>query len=463
MACSVTRTAVSPAYELGHRALGVSNGLPCRAIQAARQTSRRAASIRVCMSASMNAIAWFWPIGRPNCSRSRRSRGRTSYAARATPTAMRATPGRVGLEGRHRGLHRRCARPRGPGPAARRACPCRRAGSGRAPARRRARPRRCARRGCRACANFWPWLSPGCRAGRRRWPGRGCPARGRPRLTTVHVGDAAVGGPGLGAVEHPLVLGLVVDARVRIAPTSLPASGSEEQNAASFRSPGEPNICGAHSATCSGVPLPRPRPRRGRADDGQADARVAPEQLLHGERRPSPVSLEALGGEEVERVQPDLGGLLEHRPRGLLALVPLGRSRAYDVLGEGVHPLLQVDVVRAELEARRRGGSVVAHPLEVTDGSPDMRRPPAGHSVRGRLGIELRLHVLVAHVGGVVRRLGLVGALGQAGRPQDRGQRHRDDQVEPEGEDGDVDLGGVRHGSSTSGPPKWSWVGDLTP
>jgi len=44
-------------------------------------------------------------------------------------------------------------------------------------------------------------------------------------------------------------------ARVRIAPTSLPASGSEEQNAPSFRSPGEPNICGTHSPTCSGVPF----------------------------------------------------------------------------------------------------------------------------------------------------------------------------------------------------------------
>ena len=40
-----------------------------------------------------------------------------------------------------------------------------------------------------------------------------------------------------------------------IAPTSLPASGSEEQNAPSFTSPGPPNICGHHSPICSGVPL----------------------------------------------------------------------------------------------------------------------------------------------------------------------------------------------------------------
>src|SRR5215472_13870422 len=40
-----------------------------------------------------------------------------------------------------------------------------------------------------------------------------------------------------------------------MAETSLPASGSDEQNAASLMSPGEPNICGTHSPTCSLVPL----------------------------------------------------------------------------------------------------------------------------------------------------------------------------------------------------------------
>ena len=40
-----------------------------------------------------------------------------------------------------------------------------------------------------------------------------------------------------------------------MAPTSLPASGSEAQNAPSFTSPGAPNISGSHSPICSGVPL----------------------------------------------------------------------------------------------------------------------------------------------------------------------------------------------------------------
>src|SRR6185437_16121995 len=44
-------------------------------------------------------------------------------------------------------------------------------------------------------------------------------------------------------------------ALVLIAPTSLPASGSDEQNAPSLTSPGPPNICGSHSPICSGVPL----------------------------------------------------------------------------------------------------------------------------------------------------------------------------------------------------------------
>src|SRR6202000_2894539 len=44
-------------------------------------------------------------------------------------------------------------------------------------------------------------------------------------------------------------------ARVRTAPTSEPAPGSDEQNAASWGSPGLPNICGSHSPICCGVPL----------------------------------------------------------------------------------------------------------------------------------------------------------------------------------------------------------------
>ena len=72
----------------------------------------------------------------------------------------------------------------------------------------------------------------------------------------VDVGDAAVGRPGLLAVQHPLVLGLVVLGVVRIADTSEPASGSDAQNAPSLTSSGVPKHWGIHSPICSGVPCP---------------------------------------------------------------------------------------------------------------------------------------------------------------------------------------------------------------
>ena len=73
---------------------------------------------------------------------------------------------------------------------------------------------------------------------------RGLAARAELRIDGgddhVHAGDAAVGGPCLLAVEDPLVVGLVVLARVRSDDTSEPASGSDTQNAPTFGSSGVP-------------------------------------------------------------------------------------------------------------------------------------------------------------------------------------------------------------------------------
>jgi len=49
------QTAVSPATSFDIDPSARVNGLPYRAIQAARQVSRRAASTEACMSTSMNA------------------------------------------------------------------------------------------------------------------------------------------------------------------------------------------------------------------------------------------------------------------------------------------------------------------------------------------------------------------------------------------------------------------------
>ena len=59
-------------------------------------------------------------------------------------------------------------------------------------------------------------------------------------------------------------------------------------------------------------------------------------------------------GDEVHRVQADLGGLLDDRPRHLLPLVPFGSGGPDDVGGEVVDPLLDLQLVLVELE--REGG-----------------------------------------------------------------------------------------------------------
>ena len=72
------------------------------------------------------------------------------------------------------------------------------------------------------------------------------------------------------------------------------------------------------------------------------DAGVAPRHLLvdDGQQEAGRVE-EALGG-EIKRVQADLGGLLDDGPRGLFPFVPFVGGGPNDVLGEVVHPFLDL-------------------------------------------------------------------------------------------------------------------------
>ena len=69
--------------------------MPWSIIQPACQQSSRAASIFVAMSAIRKLTPWFMAIGIPNCTRSFEYCAAYSNAARATPTAPIAVPGRV--------------------------------------------------------------------------------------------------------------------------------------------------------------------------------------------------------------------------------------------------------------------------------------------------------------------------------------------------------------------------------
>jgi hypothetical protein len=173
----------------------------------------------------------------------------------------------------------------------------------------------------------------------------------------MDVGDPAVGGPGLGPGQHPLVGLLVVDgpgAHRSDVGTGVGLRGTERDDlrlldgAEHGRNPLADPLVGAVG--------PHGRRREGGADDGQPDAGVTPEEFLHGERDAEGGLVEPLGGEEVEGVQPDLGGLLQDLPREVLPLVVLRGRGARDVLGLPVHPLLQLELVLGEVERHGHGG-----------------------------------------------------------------------------------------------------------
>ena len=296
------------------------------------------------------------------------------------PTAWAATGRPGGLEGGHGRLLAAVRpagwpAPRGPGPASRRACPCHPAGS--CPGTRTSSSTTSAV--CEArmpiFLYFWPCDRPGV-LGRHDEAGL-APA---PELGIdgghhhVDVGDAAVGDPRLGAVEHPLVVGLVVDglgaqrrdvgAGVGLAH----AEGAELHVVGRAVALGHPldELLGGAVAHDAG---------RGQAaaHDGQADAGVAPEQLLDGHRHGQPGGVAEHGvGHEVEAVEADLGRLLHDRPRELLPLVPLLGGRADHGLGEVVDPLLDLELVLVEGQGKVGHAKHLAGP--GCDRTPVVRR-----------------------------------------------------------------------------------------
>ena len=91
-----------------------------------------------------------------------------------------------------------------------------------------------------------------------------------------------------------------------------------------------------------------------RAHNRQPDAGVAPEELLVGDRHREARRVSERVLEELEGIEPDLGGLLNDRPRRLFPLVPLVGGRADNVLGEAVHPFLDLPLLFVQLHRELR-------------------------------------------------------------------------------------------------------------
>ena len=160
------------------------------------------------------------------------------------------------------------------------------------------------------------------------WP-REPSSRSTEATTTWTFGDAAVGRPRLLAVEDPLVLGLVVDARA-CAATRRPSRRRARRRRR--RRPSAPRACRSTAGST------RPSARRCRwpkiagdrergAHDRHADAGVAPEQLLVDDRQRQAGRVGVELGERLEAVEADLRRLLDDRPRASPRARPTRRRR----------------------------------------------------------------------------------------------------------------------------------------
>src|SRR5215211_2995420 len=195
-------------------------------------------------------------------------------------------------------------------------------------------------------------------SGPRRDDERGVPARAELPIDArdhhVYVGDPAVRGPSLLAVQYPLVLGLVVACarpNRRDVGSGIWLRGTERP---------DPWILGSAEALrhplhelvgrAGGVDR---RHGEGGAHDRHPDPGIAPEELLVDDRHREPCGIHPELSDALEAVEADLRRLLDHRPRSLLALIPFGGRRAHHPLGEAMDPVAHVALVLAQLEVER--------------------------------------------------------------------------------------------------------------
>ena len=173
----------------------------------------------------------------------------------------------------------------------------------------------------------------------------------------VHVRDAAIGHPGLGAVDDPLVGRLFItgageDRRDIGAGVRVPRNRTR----ASLRSSMVPNIWGSHSPNCSGVPVAASDAAARPVPEMDSPMPASPQNISsNSDQGAQPAGFGMHGDHQFHRVQPDLRGLLDDRPGRFLPFVPLRRRRTNDVLSEVVHPVAELDDVVREFERERHG------------------------------------------------------------------------------------------------------------
>jgi len=209
----------------------------------------------------------------------------------------------------------------------------------------------------------------------------------------VDVGDAPVGDPGLGAIQHPFVLGLVVDgpgAQRRDVRTGVRARRRRRRPTGSCRASealGPP----LHQLLGRAVAGDAGQAQRA-AEDGQRDAGVTQDISSLAMGAGSPLSSRNAWEMKSNEYRPTRAAS-SMIATGSLPVRPTRARRADDVFGEVVHPFLDLQLILVENQARiQPSGLLRSSPLRaLTDvggkGQPQQLAVPTHgrHSSTGPL------------------------------------------------------------------------------
>ena len=167
----------------------------------------------------------------------------------------------------------------------------------------------------------------------------------------VDVGDASVGDPGLGPVDDPLVFGLVVDGPGAQRAHVGPGIGLGHGERSHLDLLGSPEALGPPLAELLGCPVgDDARQPQGAAEDGEPDPGVTPRQLLVGDRHHQPPGSKkhwVMKSKEYSPIRA-ASSMIGHGVSS--PLVPFVGRRSDDILREVVDPLLDLQLVFAEIE-----------------------------------------------------------------------------------------------------------------
>src|SRR6185437_693253 len=201
-----------------------------------------------------------------------------------------------------------------------------------------------------------------------------------------------------------------------MAPTSLPASGSEEQNAPSFTSLPSPNICGHHSPICSGVPFDTTATAASVEPTSDSPIPASPQNSSStAVTKPSPVSSKNCAAKKSSEYSPILAASWRI---GQGVCSRSSHSAAAGLITAAANSCTQSRVSRTSPLSSRENPGVDSLMLPKSNMLSSARKPePRGHLrnfIQNGRGLTLLPHPPLPHAG---QRPALLAGAGRLTRP----------------------------------------------